>query len=131
MRLGYIIIYVSNVPNTVAFYETAFALTCRFIHESSLYAEMETGSATLAFAGNEAAEMIGLKVLPNDPKAIAAGWEICLIANDVAAAYEHAVAKRCNPVAPPTENPWGQTVSYLRDLNGCLVEIASPIAPKD
>tara|TARA_B100000780_G_scaffold228853_1_gene168367 strand:- start:361 stop:567 length:207 start_codon:yes stop_codon:yes gene_type:complete len=68
LRLGYIIIYVSNVPNTVAFYETAFALTCRFIHESSLYAEMETGSTTLAFAGNEAAKMIVLKVLPNDPK---------------------------------------------------------------
>ena len=131
MRLGYIIIYVSNVPNTVAFYETAFALTCRFIHESSLYAEMETGSTTLAFAGNEAAEMIGLKVLPNDPKAIAAGWEVCLIANNVAAAYEYAVAKGCNPVAPPTEKPWGQTVSYLRDLNGCLVEIVSLIAPKD
>ena len=36
--------------------------------------------------------MIGPKVLPN------------LIANDVAAAYEHAVAKGCSPVAPPTEN---------------------------
>ena len=131
MRLGYIIIYVSNVPNTVAFYETAFALTCQFIHEGSLYAEMETGSTTLAFAGHEAAEMIGLKVFPNDPKALSAGWKVCLIADDVAAAYEHAVAKRCNPVAPPTENPWGQTVSYLRDLDGCLVETASPIAPKD
>ena len=100
MRLGYIIIYVSNVPNTVAFYETAFALICRFIHESSLYAEIETSSATLAFAGNEAAEMIGLKVLPNDPKAIAAGWEVCLIANNLAAAYVCAVAKGWNPVAP-------------------------------
>ena len=40
MKLGYIIIYVSDVPKTVAFYETAFDLKRRFIHESHLSAEM-------------------------------------------------------------------------------------------
>lgn len=127
MKLGYIIIYVSDVPKTVAFYETAFDLKRRFIHESHLYAEMETGSTALAFAGNEAAEMAGLGLLPNDPRTVAAGWEICLITDDVAKAYDQAISKGCSPVAPPTEKPWGQTVSYLRDLNGCLVELASPI----
>ncbi|MDG1788521.1 MAG: VOC family protein [Paracoccaceae bacterium] len=127
MKLGYIIIYVSDVPKTVAFYETAFDLKRRFIHESHLYAEMETGSTALAFAGNEAAEMAGLGLLPNDPRTVAAGWEICLITDDVAKAYDHAISKGCSPVAPPTEKLWGQTVSYLRDLNGCLVELASPI----
>ena len=53
MKLGYIIIYVSDVPKTVTFYETAFNLKRRFIHESHLYAEMETGSTALAFAGTE------------------------------------------------------------------------------
>jgi lactoylglutathione lyase len=23
--------------------------------------------------------------------------------------------------------PWGQKVSYVRDLNGCLVEVCSPV----
>ena len=127
MKLGYIIIYVSDVPKTVAFYEAAFDLKRRFVHESHLYAEMETGSTGLTFAGNEVAEMAGLSLLPNDPKAVTAGWEIYLIAVDVAQAYDHAISKGCKPVAPPTEKPWGQTVSYLRDLNGCLVELASPI----
>jgi predicted enzyme related to lactoylglutathione lyase len=131
MKLGYTIIYVTDVPTTVAFYETAFGLTKRFIHESDLYAEMETGSTVLAFAGNEAAEMNGLAILPNDPNQVAAGWEICFVTEDVATAYEHAVASGCSPIGQPTEKPWGQTVSYVRDLNGCLVEIASPIGQKN
>ena len=79
MKLGYIIIYVSDVPKTVAFYETAFDLEHWFIHKSHLYAEIETGSTALAFAGNEAAEMAGLGLLPNDPRTVAAGWKICMI----------------------------------------------------
>lgn len=29
---------------------------------------------------------------------------------------------------PPAEKPWDQTVAYVRDLNGFLVEICSPSA---
>ncbi len=107
----------------------AFGLTRRFIHESDLYAEMDTGGTVLAFAGNEAAEMNGLAIQPNDPVGLAAGWEICFVTEDVSGAFERAVTAGCTPVSKPSEKPWGQTVSYLRDLNGCLVEIASPITP--
>lgn len=127
MKLGYTIIYVADVPNTVAFYESAFGLTCKFVHESNLYAEMETGDTVLAFAGNDAAEMNGLAILPNHPEGPAAGWEICFVTDDVSAAFKHSIAKGCTQVSKPSEKPWGQTVSYVRDLNGCIVEIASPI----
>ncbi len=127
MKFGYTIIYVADVPATVAFYEQAFGLKRRFIHESSLYAELETGATTLAFAGNEAAEMNGLAVQPNSLESPCAGWEICLVTEGVQVAYTHAIESGCKPVGPPSEKPWGQTVSYVRDINGCLVEIASPI----
>lgn len=127
MKLGYTIIYVADVPRSISFYEEAFGLSRAFIHESNLYGELETGETTLAFAGLEAAEMNGLKVLPNDPKTPAAAWEICLVTDDVAGAYARAVDAGCVPVSPPSEKPWGQTVSYVRDLDGCLVEIASPV----
>jgi predicted enzyme related to lactoylglutathione lyase len=97
MHLGYITIYVANVPKTVVFYETAFALKRPFVHESSLYEEMEKGGITLAFSGIAAARMTGLAIWPNDPKQVAAGWEVCLLTDDVAAAYQHAVAKGLQP----------------------------------
>ena len=127
MKLGYTIIYVADVPATIAFYERTFGLKRRFIDESNLYAELETGETTLAFAGDEAAEMNGLDLLPNRPESPCASWEICLVTHAVQNAYTKAVANGCKPVAPPSEKPWGQTVSYVRDMNGCLVEIASPI----
>ena len=127
MKLGYTIIYVADVPKTVAFYEAAFGLKRRFVHESNLYAEMDTGDTVLAFAGNEAAEMNGLAISPNDPKGPAAGWEICFVTEDVSAAFERAVSNGSQPVSTPQEKPWGQTVSYVRDLDGCIVEIASQV----
>lgn len=129
MKLGYTIIYVADVPSTVTFYEKAFSLTRRFIHNSNLYAEMETGDTILAFAGNEAAEMNGLAILPNSQTSPPAGWEICFVTNEVEAAFQTAIKHGCSPVSKPSEKPWGQTISYVRDLNGCLVEIASPIVP--
>lgn len=127
MKLGYTIIYVPDVLETVAFYEDAFGLARRFVHESNLYAEMETGDTALAFAGEDAAEMGGLAIQPNTPTSVAAGWEICFVTDDVQDAYARALNAGCTAVTPPDEKPWGQTVSYVRDLNGCLVEIASPV----
>ncbi len=127
MKFGYTIIYVKNVLATVAFYEQAFGLSRRFIHESNLYAEMETGDTALTFAGEEAAELSGLAIAPNRKENLSAGWEICLICKDVATAYTHAINNGATPLLPPEEKPWNQTVSYVKDLNGCLVEIASPV----
>lgn len=127
MQLGYTIIFVRDVLETVAFYEAAFGVERRFVHESNLYAELETGATALAFAGLEAAEMNNIAITPNDPASPAAAWEICFVTDDVAAGFDRAVAKGCTPVSKPSEKPWGQTVCYVRDLNGCLVEIASPI----
>ncbi len=128
MKLGYIIIYVADVPATLAFYEAAFGARIRFVHDSQLYGELDTGSTVLAFAGNEAAEMADLAIRPNDPATPAAGWEVCFVTDDVAAAFDRALAQGCTAVTRPEAKPWGQTVSYVRDMNGCLVEIASPVA---
>ncbi|MGO4852711.1 VOC family protein [Phaeovulum sp. W22_SRMD_FR3] len=127
MKLGYTMIYGTDMPKTIAFYEAAFGLAPRFIHESSLYAEMETGETTLAFAGIEAAEMNGLALMPNRPERPAAAWDICFVTDDVACAYNRELSAGCRPVSATCIKPWGQIVSYVRDLDGCIVEIASPI----
>lgn len=130
MKFGYAIIYVENVPLTVQFYQEAFGLACRFLHESQLYAEMETGETALAFAGEAMAEMNGVSIrLNRQSETAAAAFEVAFVTSDPAAAYEKAVAAGAAEVKPPELKPWGQTVGYVRDLNGCLVEIASVISP--
>lgn len=127
MQLGYTILYVPDVTAAVEFYERAFSLKRRFIHESGEYAEMETGSTALAFASERLAEANGIAIRPNTLRDVAAGIEICLVTDAPEAAYEHAVASGAVPVKPVERKPWGQDVSYVRDLNGCLVEICSPV----
>jgi lactoylglutathione lyase len=127
MKLGYTIIYVADVVATVDFYERAFGLERRFVHDSNMYAEMRTGETLLAFAAEPMAEMNGLAIRPNRGADVAAGFEIALVTADPNEAYENAVAEGAAAVAAPAPKPWGQLVGYVRDLNGCLVEICSPI----
>ncbi|CAN5598844.1 hypothetical protein BH20ACT17_BH20ACT17_17900 [soil metagenome] len=56
--------------------------------------------------------------------------ELALVFDDVPAAFEHAVASGCTPLAEPALKPHGpgQTVGWVRDPFGTLIEIASPIA---
>lgn len=124
MKLGYVIVYVPDVAATVAFYERAFGLTPRFVHDSG-YAQMETGATALAFAAEGLVSGTYDGYRRNRPGDAPAGAEVGLISADVAASFERAVAAGAVPVVAPIQKPWGQTVSYVRDLNGFLVEICS------
>ena len=62
------------------------------------------------------------------PDAPIPGFELGLVIEDVPAAFKRAVAAGAEPVSEPATRPWGQTVSYVRDVNGFLVEICSPMA---
>ncbi|KIA77935.1 Uncharacterized protein ysfE [Parachlamydia acanthamoebae] len=126
MHLGYIIIYVLDVSATISFYEKAFGLKLRFMHESNQYAEMETGQTTLAFA-NENFAMASLQFRPNRQKEQAAGAEIAFVVESVEEKFKHAVNFGAVEVAKPVQKPWGQIVSYVRDNNGFLVELCSAI----
>jgi uncharacterized glyoxalase superfamily protein PhnB len=61
--------------------------------------------------------------LENQPPAI----EIAFITEDVKGGFEKAVTAGAVAVKVPETTPWGQTVAYVRDLNGLLVELCSPI----
>jgi len=127
MKLGYVIVYTQDVAAALSFYELAFGLKRRFLHESNQYGELDTGATVLAFAHDEMAALNGLTVRPNRASEPAAGVELALVTSDVAAAYAVAVAAGAVSVSAPEEKPWGQTVAYVRDRDGVLVELCSPM----
>ncbi len=127
MKFGYTIIYVTNVAATVAFYAHAFGIVSRMLHESGTYAELETGPTALAFGSLEYAQTLFGSVMPHTPHTAPAAVEIGLVTEDVDAAYARAVAAGAVPVLPPVLREWGQTVAYVRDLNGFLVELCTPL----
>jgi catechol 2,3-dioxygenase-like lactoylglutathione lyase family enzyme len=128
MKLGYVITYVPDVSASLSFFEQAFGLERRFLHESGDYGELATGETTLAFA----AHALGDSNFPGghvraDSSARPLGVEVALVTADVPAAHARALARGATELTPPTQKPWGQTVSYLRGPDGCLIELCTAI----
>ena len=128
MRFGYTIIYVSDVESTMNFYKNVFNLEHNFLHESKQYGELNTGDTKIAFASNSLAQSNGVEFVQNEIKNAAAGFEIALLTDNVTQAYKHAVDNGAIAVKEPSKKPWGQEVAYVRDLNGILIEICSPMS---
>lgn len=128
MKFGYTIIYVKDVSEALAFFERAFGLSRRFVHESG-YGELCTGDTTLAFATHS----LGAKNLPGgyvaaDTSPLPLGMEIALVTDDVAAAHAKAISEGAVELRPPVQKPWGQTISYVRSPDGILIELCTPVA---
>ena len=128
MTFGYTTVYVPDVAASVAFFEEAFGLGRRFVHESGQYGELDTGSTTLAFADHG----LGDHNFPGghvraDTSAQPLGVELGLVCADVPAAHARAVAAGAKELAAPVQKPWGQVVSWVRCPDGTLVELCTPM----
>jgi catechol 2,3-dioxygenase-like lactoylglutathione lyase family enzyme len=128
MKFGYTIIYVFDVAASLSFFESAFGLSRRFLHESGEYGELETGETTLAFASCGLGSMNfpeGFVAASESRKPL--GIEIALVTPSVAEAHVKALAAGAAELKEPETKPWGQVVSYVRCPDGTLVEICSPV----
>ena len=126
MKFGYTILYVEDVEKTLDFYEQAFGIKKQFLHESGDYGELDTGETKLAFASYELAELNGIG-FSQPPVKETSRMEIALVTENVQDAFNNAVRAGAKDVQVPKEKPWGQTVGYVRDINGFLVELCTPI----
>lgn len=128
MHFGYSIVYVPDVAAALDFYHAAFGFPIRFVSDDGGYGELDTGDTTIAFAAHRMAEHLGLDLTFARTDAPAPGIELAFVTDQVAESYAQAIAAGATPVTEPTAVPWGQTVSYVRDLNGVVIEICSPVA---
>ena len=128
VKFGYTILYVTNVTNSIQFYENCFGFNRMFITPDNSYGELETGQTSIAFASLDMANQ-NLKNgclqsdLTNKPFAI----ELAFVTNDVEVIVNRAKQFGATIVEEPKTKPWGQTVAYVRDIDGFLIEICSPI----
>jgi lactoylglutathione lyase len=128
MNFAYTIVYVPDVAASLAFFERAFGLKTRFLHESGAYGEVDTGAggAKLAFVDHATArDSVQHDYVAADASPQPLGMEIGFTVGDVQAAYDEAVAAGARPLAAPVSKPWGQTVAYVRCPDGTLVELCT------
>jgi len=126
IKFAYTILYVTDVEKTIEFYEKAFGFTRKFVTPENDYGELLVGETTLSFASTNLANS-NLKdgftesSLTNKPF----GIEIGFTTNDVEETVKSAVEAGAVIVENPKTKPWGQVVSYVRDLDGFLIEICT------
>ena len=130
VSLGYVILFVKDVSASLAFYEAAFGFSRRFFHyeNGNAYGELETGATRLAFVSLELANShmkrdVASPSLDGPPR----GFEIALVTPDVPASYACAIQEGATAVSEPAAKPWGQIVAYLRDNDGHLIELCTPL----
>ena len=128
IKFAYTILYVRDVTKAVEFYEKAFDFTRKFLAPGNDYGELLAGETTLSFASTILANS-NLKggftesSLTNKPF----GIEIGFTTNNVEETVKKAINAGATNVEDPKTKPWGQVVAYVRDLDGFLVEICTPM----
>jgi len=125
MKLKYTILYVENVAATLEFYEKAFGLKAKFLHEAGDYGELDTGETSLSFSSLKLMSDLGKNPAAANPAAPV--FEIAFETDDVKKWLSNAVESGATLVQDIKLEPWGQTTSYVSDPNGFLIEICSPV----
>ncbi|MFK7996844.1 MAG: VOC family protein [Granulosicoccus sp.] len=125
MKLKYTILYVENVSTTLEFYKNAFGFSISFMHEAGDYGELNTGETTLSFSSLKLMSELGKK--PAKATLSAPVFEIAFETANVTQCLQKAIAAGATLVQDIKEEPWGQTTSYVSDINGFLIEICSPV----
>lgn len=128
VKFGYTILYVQEVEKAIEFYENAFGFSRKFITPDQDYGELITGETTISFASKTLAsqnlsEGFQESSLETKPFAIELGF----ITDDVGELVQKATSFGAVLVSEPKKKPWGQVVAYVRDPEGFLIEICTPM----
>lgn len=128
MKYAYTIFYVESVVETIEFYQKAFGFKRKFISPDADYGELISGETTISFASIELGNSNfkkGFKKIPNANKPF--GVELAFTSENIEVDFKQAINSGAIEFEPLKQKPWGQIVGYVRDNNGFLIEICTPI----
>lgn len=129
IQFAYTVLYVQDVTKSIEFYEKAFGFTRKFDVPDNDYGEILVGNTTLSFASILVANSIfkdGFteSSLKNKPF----GIEIGFSTDNVEKTLQSAINAGAILLENPKTNDWGQVVAYVRDIDGFIIEICTPLA---
>jgi lactoylglutathione lyase len=121
-------LWVADVPASVRFHEDGLGGVVDHAHDDGSYAEVQLGSMTLGLVAEaEARRHLPVPFRPYADTDVPAAFELYLEVPDADEVAARAIAAGATLLAPPSDKPWGRRVAYLRDPNGVVVELASPL----
>ncbi|WNJ20347.1 VOC family protein [Pontibacter sp. G13] len=130
MKYAYTIFYVEDVSATLQFYVRAFGFQQKFITPEQDYGELISGETTIAFASLALGESnfhgaSGFE--KTDLVKKSTGMEMAFVTDTIEEDFQRAIDAGAVEYVGIATKPWGQQVGYLRDPNGILIEICTPV----
>ena len=119
-RIGYVILYVSDLDASIAFYRDVVGLPYRFTDAG--YAEFGTDGTRFALYERRRAEWLTGRPVTPGPAA-----EIVLLVDDVDAEAARLESLGTTILTGPADRPWGHRTIHLADPDGFVVELAQEI----
>lgn len=128
IKFAYTILYVKDVERSISFYEKAFGFKRKFIAPGNEYGELLTGETTLSFAAVSLAKTnLSAGFIESDSSEKPFGIEIGFTTEKVEEVFNVAIKAGAVPVEKLKTKPWGQVVAYVKDPDGFLIEICTPM----
>ena len=128
VKFAYTIFYVPDVERSLSFYEKAFGFKRKFISPGNEYGELNAGETTLSFAAVSLAKTnLSKGFIESTVDDQPFGMEIGFTTDDVEKTVAQALKAGAIEVEKAKTKPWGQTVAYVKDPDGFLIEICTPM----
>jgi lactoylglutathione lyase len=119
-RLGYVILFVSDLAASVAFYRDVVGFEHKFTDAG--YAEFATGQTRFAlYERRRAAWLTGREPVPGP------AGEVVVVVDDVDAQALRLCRLGVGVLSGPADRPWGHRTVHITDPDGFVVEFAQPI----
>jgi lactoylglutathione lyase len=119
-QLGYVILYVTDMDRSIAFYCDTIGLQLKFVDAG--YAEFASGSTRFALYERRRADW-----LLDSPTSPGPAAEVVFVVDDVDEEARRFLASGVPVLAPPTDRPWGHRTLHVADPDGFVVELAQAI----
>lgn len=127
-QFKYTILYVTDVVSTIEFYQKAFGLERGFITPECDYGEVITGNTTLSFANMELGNSnVKSGFIASSSHTKPFGIELAFVSENIEETWKQALDAGATILESIQTKVWGQQVGYLRDPNGFLLEICTPM----
>ncbi|KQC01734.1 VOC family protein [Pedobacter sp. Hv1] len=128
IKFAYTILYVKDVTQSITFYENAFGFKRKFISPDHEYGELVTGDTVLSFAAITLANTnLSDGFVESSTKGKPFGIEIGFATENVPETFDNAIKAGAIAVEKAKTKPWGQVVAYVRDPDGFLIELCTPM----
>ncbi|MQA86772.1 MAG: VOC family protein [Streptosporangiales bacterium] len=119
-RVGYVILYVTDLRASIAFYRDVVGLPFKF--EDAGYAEFAMHGTRFALYERRRAEW-----LVDSEVALGPAAEVAFVVDDVDAHAERLTELGARILSGPADRPWGHRTLHVADPDGFVVEFAQEI----